>query len=337
MVVKKILKEIIKIIANLDPFCRLIKRHIIKKFKKLNQNESTTKTPWVCEFQYDLDRCVNYIHEVYNDYFSKSNLGFSLISGKKILEVGSGENLGVALKLLANGASEVVCVDRFKSLVEEMKQREIYWKLYELMNDDEKSRINGILKFNNSGFTIDSKKLKYLNMSIEELKAVYSNSYFDMIISRAVLEHISHIDSAMDTMDCLLYQNGFMLHEVDFRDHGMFTNYKLHPLTFLSIDDKTWFDMTCNLGAPNRKLIGYYRDYFKRRGYSTDTVIVKLVDHGDEKYNLKSVPINKSEKIKIEKIIKKVYKQDPLNEVEDLMISAAFFCAQKSSNTKISS
>src|SRR5262245_22881352 len=52
---------------------------------------------------------VEYINRVFDDYLAYGNLGYDEIRDKVVLELGPGDNLGVALRFLAAGASRVVC------------------------------------------------------------------------------------------------------------------------------------------------------------------------------------------------------------------------------------
>ena len=59
-----------------------------------------------------------------------------------------------------------------------------------------------------------------------------------------------------------------MLHQIDLRDHGMFTSGGQHPLAFLTLPEWLWRAMTSNAGgAPNRRLFPYYRQRFAALGY----------------------------------------------------------------------
>ena len=58
-----------------------------------------------------------------------------------------------------------------------------------------------------------------------------------------------------------------MIHEVDFRDHGIFSNHNLNPLTFLTVSDSLWKAMTSHIGAPNRKFIDSYIHLLEQYGY----------------------------------------------------------------------
>ena len=60
-----------------------------------------------------LSETLNYINNVYEDYIRYSSISVEIIRGKRILEIGCGDNLGIALKFLAAGAAQVICLDKF--------------------------------------------------------------------------------------------------------------------------------------------------------------------------------------------------------------------------------
>src|SRR5437867_6239912 len=62
-----------------------------------------------------LDESLSYIDEQFVDYLAYGQLTREQLRGTKILELGFGDNVGVALRFLAAGAARVVCVDKFYS------------------------------------------------------------------------------------------------------------------------------------------------------------------------------------------------------------------------------
>jgi len=83
-------------------------------------------------------------------------------------------------------------------------------------------------------------------------------------------------------MDALLKPGGCMIHEVDLRDHGMFTGYGLHPLTFLTFGKGVWHYMSADNGSPNRVPMRYYIDYFQRRGYESELLKIMVMPFTDQ-------------------------------------------------------
>jgi hypothetical protein len=55
---------------------------------------------------------LRYINEQFEDYLKYSELSRDRLRGLRVLELGFGDNLGVALKFLVAGAEQVVCLDK---------------------------------------------------------------------------------------------------------------------------------------------------------------------------------------------------------------------------------
>ena len=98
---------------------------------------------------------------------------------------------------------------------------------------------------------------------------------FNAIISRAVMEHLYDPITALDCMSQSLKTGGVMIHRVDLRDHGMFSNH--HPLTLLTFSDTLYKNMTRGSGRPNRVPISNYRKWLQRTDVSGSLKITRLV------------------------------------------------------------
>jgi SAM-dependent methyltransferase len=119
-------------------------------------------------------------------------------------------------------------------------------------------------------------------IAVEEAAEVLDQASFDLIVSRAVLEHLYDPEAAFGGMDRLLAPGGAMAHKVDFRDHGMFTDGGMHPLTFLTISDRIYRLMTQHSGRPNRHLVDFYRRMLHEYGYEGSLLVTRLVGPGEE-------------------------------------------------------
>src|SRR6185503_19480497 len=60
-----------------------------------------------------LQESLDYIEAQFQDYLEYSGLSEGMLRGKKVLEIGFGDNVGVALRFLAAEAEQVVCLDKF--------------------------------------------------------------------------------------------------------------------------------------------------------------------------------------------------------------------------------
>ena len=241
------MRKIFKIIKKILPqnFIRFIQQHRVILIYLLQnraaQKQKHLKTPWVCVLPYDPNKSLHYLNEVYHDYFVYSHIPVSFVKGKRILEVGPGENLGVGMRFLADGAAFVASVDRFSSLRSAAEQAAVYLKLIETFTESQRSTFGNAIAFTPDGYTIDESRYRYLsNTAMEGVGNTHALGTFDMIVSRAVLEHVYDLEGVFHSMDSLLKHGGYMVHEIDFRDHGIFTNFGLNPLTYLTINNKLW-------------------------------------------------------------------------------------------------
>jgi SAM-dependent methyltransferase len=206
---------------------------------------------------------LRYINTVFSDYLSFSGLCLEDLEGKRILEIGPGDNFGVALLFIAYGASEVICLDRFKPFRNLNMESTIYHEIRRTLSERCKLRFDEAVDLT-KGIQFNNQKLKIIyGLSIEDTANIFNRQSFDMIISRAVLMEISDLDLALENMDNLLRPGGLSLHKVaPLHDYMMFRQHGHHPLEFLTIPTFLYRRMVSDSGRPNRKLQSYYQKRF---------------------------------------------------------------------------
>ena len=284
---------------------------------------------------FSLQESVSYINTVYDDYLRYGGLGKADLAGKNILEIGPGDNLGVALKFIAAGAAKVVCIDRIYPSRDKRQQYKIYMALRDCLGPGEKKRFDSAITLRDGKARFHDDKIKYVHgVDIKDADKVIKGENFDIIISRAALEHVYDIDSAIGVMDRYLRRGGYHMHKVDLRDHEMFTRDGYNPFFFLTIPAFTWGLMTKHCGKPNRKRADYFEKKFKELGYDYDVWITHLMTRTDEimphKKQITKVIDYNSEDIKIIDMIRSglsaEFKQ--LSD-ENLLIGGIFIVARK--------
>jgi SAM-dependent methyltransferase len=225
--------------------------------------------------RFDLEGSVGYIDGVFEDYLRYGNLELADLEGRQVLELGPGDNFGVALRFVAAGA-RVVATDRFIPFRDPAHERAVYEAIVERLPADQAARISSVVA--GPGISFDEIPLERLEeVPIEEAPGRLGPGRFDLIVSRAVLEHVHDLDRAFASMDLLLAPGGTMLHKVDLRDHGLFTEGGHNALTFLTIGDRIYGWMgEESAGLPNRELLGYYRRTFERLGYRAEYLVTHL-------------------------------------------------------------
>ena len=283
-----------------------------------------------------LAESLQYIQTVFRDYLNYSDLSPDKLKGARILEIGHGDNFGVALLFLAAGADQVICLDKFYSELDPARQRELYTALRQQLDEMERTRFDNAITLDET-IKINPKKLKALYGSgIEEAGEKLEPASFDLIISRAVLEYATDSDAAFSVMDQLLKSGGWMIHKIDLRDDGMFSSSGMHPLTFLTIPDSVYRLMTVNSGRCNRKLINYYREKMTSLGYDVKFLITATLDRGElspPKDTIKlDADYSQSTVAAIQRIRPKLSASYRDLSNEDLVIAGIFLIASKESN-----
>ncbi len=222
--------------------------------------------------QLSIDRSLAYIEEVFNDY--KYYSGIQRFNGR-IAEVGPGDNCGVGLLFLADGCESVDLVDRFYSKRDSQQQAIIYQSL--INQHPECSTKLGAFDINDET-SFKGLQRYYGETASAELFFTQSN-YYDFIVSRAVLEHVYDPRLAFERMVTALKNDGMLLHKVDLRNHGMFSD--LHELSFFEVPDWLYPWLSKGSGRPNRILINTYREILAKIIPNFQILITHLAGVGE--------------------------------------------------------
>jgi SAM-dependent methyltransferase len=175
-------------------------------------------------YHLSLDEAVRYVRTVVADYVQYGAGGdIGRIQGTDILEIGPGDNLGVALLLLANGARTVTCIDGFAPKTNARHNARLNAAIYNSLTfqPDGTATVGGGRLIGRYGEPIDTDAV------------VLEQKRYDIIVSRAVLEHLGDLATGWRQMVRCLRPDGEMWHKVDFRCHNLFG--RIHPLYFLTV------------------------------------------------------------------------------------------------------
>lgn len=231
----------------------------------------------------DVTNSLAYIERQFANYINYAGFSPAELRDKSILELGPGDNLGVALRFLAAGAGSVVCLDRFYSKRSIEHEIEIYKALRaSLSSAAEKQRFDQVVCLD-SNIRLNPEKLQTIyGSSLEELADQLVQDYksFDLILSCAVLEEIYDPGPAFVAMDRLLASGGMFVHKIDLGDYGMFRDQGMHPLTFLTISEAIYKRMASDSGLPNRKRLSYYIEKMKELGYQSKFYVTSTIPTG---------------------------------------------------------
>lgn len=233
-----------------------------------------------------IDKNIDYANSVYQDYIKVlKDIKFNL-SNKKVLEVGTGSNFLVSfnLKKDCNYIKSIDvsnCLDLNTNIYNVFLENNL--KLLKSVKDFMKSKVDF--------FSFENFKYEVVGLEKE------SETKFDLILSRAVFEHLDKPEESVKNCSKILNKKGVMIHEIDFRDHGIFTHFKLSPFFFYSIDSVYWkYSQKKHKGLPNRLTSHDYMQLFKK--YFKNSKITKIVKE-------KMVPSNRDKKY----INSKIYRE----------------------------
>jgi hypothetical protein len=227
-----------------------------------------------------ISESLDYINVQVEDYLKYSGLSISDLKGKRIFELGFGDNVGVALKFISAGAERVVCLDKYYAIRNIEHQRQIYLALRETLSDGQKRRFDEAVELTNGINLNEDKVLCIYGSDVENAKPLFKMPPFDLAISRGAIQDIYNPDAAFAAMDKILAPDGYMLHKIDLSDQGMFRDNGMNPLTYLTISEPVYRLMAIDSGKPNRKLMNYYRSVMARLGYDAKLLVTGIVGVG---------------------------------------------------------
>jgi hypothetical protein len=211
---------------------------------------------------------VGYVRLVAQRYLDAAQGISRSFAGATVLEIGPGDNLGVALCLVAWGAERVVCLDRFACLGGHHRNGEIYRALLNGLAPAERERARRHCPWveQHAPDQLEG-AIHYLpGTELERCAPALAPYRFDCVVSNAALEHVSDVGGGFAELLPSLKSDAWMFHEVDLRCHSRFA--AVSPLHFLTVPEPVWHWMGSRLGAPNRLRINGYRRIFGEGGFT---------------------------------------------------------------------
>lgn len=222
----------------------------VKLTRQTGRGDRETETP---------EDIAKYFQQCVADYFSLLNIPLAdqsaFLQDKTILEYGPGDLPGVAMLLVAKGAQKVYCVDRFPLVCLDEKSVAVIEHMAEHLTQVQQRRFWQCLAnpdMPRCGFSKDHVEYVVRPDGLSGL----SNAV-DLVISRAVLEHVNDLEAIFNDMVNAMRLNSLSLHQVDLRSHGL---HRSNPLDFLEHPQWIWNLMYSHKGVPNRWRVNRYRE-----------------------------------------------------------------------------
>lgn len=203
----------------------------------------------------DGEAAADYFEAVLADYLTIAEVSgvgdADLLRGKRVLELGPGDTRAFALLAHLEGASVWEGFDSFD--IQSRSARyldEIYAPILARRNAPRHAK----------------DVLMAANVHTDARALLRGGRRFDVIVSRAVLEHARDLDALFALVSKVAIEDAVWLHKVDLRDHGI--RYD-HDLDFLRFSERAWHAMSSHIDLPNRVRASGYFTVAERVGLRT--------------------------------------------------------------------
>jgi len=176
------------------------------------------------------------------------------LRGLHVLEYGPGDILGTALMFHAYGAAEVECVDRFPMQQVSAWNAAVYRALVARMPEPARARAQAA--FVVAGEPASGLRPDAVSYRVTPDGLAARQGAFDLIVSRAVLEHVNSLEATLRDVATCLRPRGVSVHNVDLRSHNL---DRYRPFDFLTWPEPLYRLMYSHKGFPNRWRPDAYR------------------------------------------------------------------------------
>ncbi len=214
----------------------------------------------------DPQEIASYFRRCLDDYRARLERfvpGFDAwLHGKRVLEYGPGDVLGVALLMRSMGAEEVCCVDQFPLVNPSELNVSVYRELMDGLDGLDRTRAAQVFMREgepDSGLSDIGVRYRVTRRGTSDEAEGY-----DLVISRAVLEHVEDLPALFEDMYRALKPGCIAIHQVDLRSHGL---DRAQALDFLEWPDWAYRAMYGKKGFPNRERIDTYRRLISDLGF----------------------------------------------------------------------
>ena len=201
----------------------------------------------------------NYFLQCFSDYFIQLEIAPTdiqrFLQGKYVLEYGPGNILGIPLLMHAHGADFVQCVDRFPL----QSMTEFNVQVYKFLIDSlpPALRARAEQAFQDPADLSKGFRPEKILYSVNANGLSGAQQAYDLIISRAVLEHVNDLNGTFLDIKQSMKQDGVSVHRVDLRSHGL---DRYTDLDFLTWPDALYAIMYSHKGTPNRWRVNKYKE-----------------------------------------------------------------------------
>lgn len=251
----------------------------LAKAKNFLQGYATPKPFAVSETQ----RCVEYDIGVVDHWLSRLHEytgGAVSLSGKNVLELGPGSDLGTGICLLSKGCAQYnACdVNNLMKSTPDSFYEQLIEKLQQGGGDADLGFLRRQLQEAQAG---NPSRLRYVVRSDFDIVSAFGESAVDLVFSQAAFEHFDDIAATISQITAVCRPGAIVVAEIDLQTHSRWIRDK-DPNNIYRYPD-CLYDLFWFRGIPNRVRPFQYKETFERHGWTgvSITPLVKLKDrHG---------------------------------------------------------
>jgi len=216
------------------------------------------------------------MRSVYSQFLKYSGRTTDQVAGSRVLELGPGFTMSIPLLFTADGASYTFGIDKFVPFQTGPYYQHYYAQLRNTLTPAQRARYDRALA--TTPLALNPSLVGHAHhKELQDVVQQLVPESYDMIVSNAVMEEIYDPTPSLQAQAKLLRPGGAMVHMIDLRDYGMFSDRGFHPLEFLTVPDWIYRLMVEKSGQPDRRLMGYYRDAATRMGFKSSFYITHVL------------------------------------------------------------
>jgi SAM-dependent methyltransferase len=244
---------------------------VLAKIKHTLRGYSTPKPFDISE----TDQCVAYDVKVVEHWLSQLRQytrSDSFLSGKNVLELGPGADLGIGSILLLKGAAAYNACD-----VNDLATRtpdEFYHALFKALSDTHsRAEIDAVKEQLVRLKGGQRSQLNYVVRDDFDLAAAFGRNTIELVFSQAAFEHFDDVNATVGQLSAVCKPGAVIVAEIDLQTHSRWIRQKDPNNIYRypqGLYNAFWFR-----GIPNRIRPYQYREMFERHGWR-DMVIVPL-------------------------------------------------------------
>lgn len=247
----------------------------LAKAKHVLQGYSSPKTFSLAE----TERCIDYDLSVVDGwlaYLAAYTGASGSLSGKTVLELGPGSDLGVGVYLLAKGAAAYNACD-VNDLIHRAPPA-FYSALLDRIAGLDGAVDRDFLLAQVEGARVGGAKLRAVIRNDFDLVAAFGAGSIDLVFSQAAFEHFDDVSRTIEQLSTVCKKGAIIVAEIDLKTHSRWIRDK-DPNNIYRYPDLIYRAFHFR-GSPNRLRPYQYRRHFERHGWTN--VSITSIEHRTE-------------------------------------------------------